>query len=53
MEARKKRIILIGRSGCGKTTLCQYLNHEAIRYHKTQTIQIINNTMIDTPGEYL
>ena len=53
MEARKKRIILIGRSGSGKTTLCQYLNHEAIRYHKTQTIQIINNTMIDTPGEYL
>lgn len=52
-EQRKKRIILIGRSAAGKTTLCQYLNHEALRYHKTQTVQIINQSMIDTPGEYL
>lgn len=49
----KKRIILIGRSAAGKTTLCQFLNHEALRYHKTQTVQIVNHTMIDTPGEYL
>lgn len=54
MEKRKaKRIILIGRSAAGKTTLCQYLNHEAIRYCKTQTVQVIDQRMIDTPGEYL
>lgn len=54
MEERKpKRIILIGRSTAGKTTLCQYLNHEALKYHKTQAVQVINQTMIDTPGEYL
>lgn len=54
MEERKtKRIILIGRSTAGKTTLCQYLSHEALRYYKTQTVQVINQTMIDTPGEYL
>lgn len=50
---RKKRIILIGRSAAGKTTLCQAMNHEELKYHKTQTVQIINQTMIDTPGEYL
>ena len=54
MEARKrKRIILIGRSTAGKTTLCQRLNHEELNYCKTQTVQIINRNMIDTPGEYL
>lgn len=37
----------------GKTTLCQCINHEEVRYHKTQTISIINQSMIDTPGEYL
>lgn len=52
MENRK-RIILIGRSAAGKTTLCQFLNHEAIRYHKTQTVQLMGEDMIDTPGEYL
>ena len=53
MEERKKRIILIGRSAAGKTTLCQRINHEDLAYHKTQTVQVINQTMIDTPGEYL
>lgn len=48
-----KRLLLIGRTFSGKTTLCQFLNHEAIRYHKTQTIQIVDKRMIDTPGEYL
>ena len=50
---RKTRIILMGRSAAGKTTLCQCINHEEIRYHKTQTVSIINHNMIDTPGEYL
>lgn len=53
MAENKKRIILIGRSAAGKTTLCQFLSHEALRYHKTQTVQIVNRNMIDTPGEYL
>ncbi len=53
MEKKQKRIILIGHSAAGKTTLCQYLSHEALRYHKTQTVQIINQNMIDTPGEYI
>ena len=51
--AGKKRVMLIGRSGSGKTTLCQYLNNEALRYRKTQTVEIVNGAMIDTPGEYL
>lgn len=50
---RKKRVILIGKSTAGKTTLCQRINNEELKYHKTQTVQIINKNMIDTPGEYL
>lgn len=50
---KKRRMMLIGRSAAGKTTLCQRINHEDLRYHKTQTVQIINQNIIDTPGEYL
>lgn len=50
---KQKRIILIGRSAAGKTTLCQRMNNEELKYHKTQTIEVVNQTMIDTPGEYL
>ena len=42
MEKKKKRIILIGRSAAGKTTLCQRISHAELKYHKTQTVQIIN-----------
>lgn len=52
-KKRKKRVILIGRSTAGKTTLCQAMNHEELRYYKTQTVQIVNGNLIDTPGEYL
>ncbi len=46
-----KKIILMGRSECGKTTLTQALKNEKIEYKKTQ---YINNydIIIDTPGEY-
>ena len=47
------RMIFIGRSMAGKTTLCQYLNQEDLNYHKTQTVQVVNGDVIDTPGEYL
>lgn len=48
-----KRMLLIGRTFSGKTTLCQFLNNEALRYHKTQTVHVVDKRMIDTPGEYL
>ena len=50
---KMKRVILIGRSMAGKTTLCQYISRQDLRYNKTQTVEVVNGTMIDTPGEYL
>lgn len=46
-----RKIIFIGRSEAGKTTLTQALKGETITYHKTQ---YVNNydVIIDTPGEY-
>lgn len=46
-----KKIILIGRSGCGKTTLTQALRGENIQYRKTQYTNYYD-IIIDTPGEY-
>lgn len=47
-----KKIMLIGKIGCGKTTLCQQINHQSLQYKKTQTIEVIGE-FLDTPGEYL
>jgi ethanolamine utilization protein EutP len=47
-----KKIILIGRSECGKTTLTQALKGEVITYQKTQNINYYD-VIIDTPGEYV
>lgn len=47
-----KTLMLIGKTGCGKTTLTQALNKEDIYYKKTQTVEIIDG-IIDTPGEYI
>ena len=46
-----RKILLVGRSGAGKTTLTQALKGKEIVYHKTQ---YVNNydVIIDTPGEY-
>ena len=46
------KVIFIGRSGCGKTTLTQALRGENIHYAKTQSIERDAFT-IDTPGEYV
>lgn len=46
-----KKIILVGKVGCGKTTLTQVLKGEKILYHKTQYINHYD-VIIDTPGEY-
>lgn len=48
-----RKIMLIGKIGCGKTTLCQRIFNEEIKYKKTQTIDIIGGSAIDTPGEYM
>ena len=47
-----KKIIFMGRSGSGKTSLMQALRGEKVQYHKTQYIDY-TKAIIDTPGEYI
>ncbi len=47
-----KRLMLIGRTGCGKTTLTQALLGQELRCRKTQAVDY-RPAVIDTPGEYL
>lgn len=47
-----KKLILIGRSEAGKSTLIQKLRKEEIHYHKTQYVDY-TESIIDTPGEYI
>ncbi len=47
-----RKIMLVGRSEAGKTTLTQALKGEKIGYHKTQYINY-HDVVIDTPGEYV
>lgn len=47
-----KKMILIGRTGSGKTTLVQALYKTEIKYRKTQSLEFYSN-IIDTPGEYI
>lgn len=46
-----RRMMLVGRSESGKTTLTQALRGEKIHYSKTQSIHY-HDVIIDTPGEY-
>lgn len=46
-----RRLLLIGRSECGKTTLKQVLRGEKITYVKTQYVSQYD-MLIDMPGEY-
>ncbi|HVI42432.1 MAG TPA: EutP/PduV family microcompartment system protein [Anaerovoracaceae bacterium] len=48
----KKRIMLIGNSRTGKTSLANCINSEDLEVMKSQAICYGENT-IDTPGEYL
>lgn len=47
-----KKIIFMGKTGSGKTTLCQKLDQLELKYKKTQSVELYNNA-IDTPGEYV
>lgn len=46
-----KRLILMGRSEAGKSTLISALKNEKLEYHKTQYVGF-DDFIIDTPGEY-
>ena len=46
-----RKIIFVGRSEAGKTTLKQAMKGENITYHKTQYVNHYD-VIIDTPGEY-
>ena len=46
------RIMFIGPSAAGKTTLIQRLRDKEIKYDKTQAVEYVGN-FIDTPGEYM
>ena len=46
-----KKIIFMGKSGGGKTTLIEALRGEKLAYKKTQYIDYSDN-FVDTPGEY-
>lgn len=52
MRELKKRVVLLGKTYAGKTTICQYLNRQELRYHKTQAIEASGANLIDTPGEF-
>lgn len=46
------KVIFIGKTGCGKTSLCQAMNDLEVTYSKTQQVIHFQNS-IDTPGEFL
>lgn len=50
-EHDMRKIVLMGRTGAGKTTLTQALRGERLVYKKTQYINF-EGALIDTPGEY-
>ncbi|POT59559.1 ethanolamine utilization protein EutP [Citrobacter amalonaticus] len=47
-----KRMMLVGPSQCGKTSLTQCMRGESLHYQKTQAI-VWSPATIDTPGEYI
>lgn len=47
-----RRLLLVGRSEAGKTTLLQALRGEPFHYDKTQVIAL-RDTYFDSPGEYM
>lgn len=47
-----KKLMLIGKTGVGKTSLTQRINGESYTYEKTQSLNF-SGQIIDTPGEYI
>ncbi|MDP3478437.1 MAG: EutP/PduV family microcompartment system protein [Desulfoprunum sp.] len=46
-----KKLMLIGKTGCGKTTLSQSMQGMALVYRKTQAVHY-SDWIVDTPGEF-
>ena len=46
-----RKIVFIGRSGSGKTSITQAIKGQPVKYHKTQYVHY-GDLIIDTPGEY-
>ena len=47
-----KKTMLVGRTGCGKTTLMQAIQGKELVYRKTQAVGFCSS-IIDTPGEFI
>ncbi|GCF95224.1 ethanolamine utilization protein EutP [Enterococcus florum] len=47
-----RKVIFIGETGCGKTSLSQWLQNKEQVYHKTQQVYYFDDS-IDTPGEFM
>lgn len=47
-----KKIMLVGRTGSGKTTLAEVLQCGTATSRKTQAIEVLGN-IYDTPGEFM
>lgn len=52
MASNRNRVALVGKIGCGKTTLMQRLSDDPIEYLKTQMVTYTDR-FIDTPGEFI
>lgn len=50
-EEALRRVMFLGRSECGKTTLIQALRNQELRFQKTQYVNYQSH-LLDTPGEY-
>lgn len=50
-DQNMRKLLLIGRSGCGKTSLTQALMGQTPHYQKTQGM-VFDDFLIDSPGEY-
>jgi ethanolamine utilization protein EutP len=48
----RKKIVMVGKTGAGKTTLIQKLEGSELGYYKTQSVSFYSN-FVDTPGEFL
>ncbi|OQY13548.1 MAG: ethanolamine utilization protein EutP [Desulfobacteraceae bacterium 4572_19] len=46
-----KKLLLVGKTGCGKTTLTQAIQDQKISFRKTQAVSY-SGAIVDTPGEF-